>query len=135
MKVHHIGYAVEDILAASKTFAAMGFSILSGICRDNDRNVDIMLLRNGATTIELVAPTTVGSPIDKVLESCGPCCYHICYQVENLEAGRKQLTELHFKAITDMAPAPALGKEDVVFMFNKDVGLIELVGPKSSFPA
>ncbi len=61
MKVHHIGYAVEDILAASKTFAAMGFSILSGICRDNDRNVDIMLLRNGATTIELVAPTTVGS--------------------------------------------------------------------------
>ncbi len=48
---------------------------------------------------------------------------------------RKQLTELHFKAITNMASAPAFGKEDVVFMFNKYVGLIELIGPKSNFPA
>ena len=56
MKIHHLGYAVRDIKNASDAFLGFGFQISSEECFDEHRKVNILFMKNGDTTIELVAP-------------------------------------------------------------------------------
>lgn len=68
MSIHHIGYAVADIEKAYKVFLLMGYEKheTREIVDDYERNVKILMLRNGPVLVELISFLDRGkkSPID-----------------------------------------------------------------------
>ena len=89
MKVHHIGYAVQNIDKALSSFERMGFYKVTDTVRDQIRKVDICFIsdQDNKNMIELIAPFEKGSDVDGVLEKWGgPNPYHICYEVESIDS-------------------------------------------------
>ncbi len=129
MKVHHIGYAVKDIEKAKQSFMKLGYTVEKKTV-DYIRNVVIAFARNDSTIIEMIAPLDNGSPIDNILEKNGAMPYHICYEVKNIEDACKSLKKDGWIILGKPSPAPAISSlEDikVVFLYDKNIGLIELV--------
>ena len=127
MKLHHIGYAVNNILDAIASFKLMGFSLIGDLFSDSRRKVNIALISNGKIVIELIAPNKERSPVNELLERNGPGAYHICYEVNDIQKEIERLKQNKFKVIEDVKEAPALGSAMVAFLYNRHLGLIELV--------
>ncbi|EFV26680.1 glyoxalase/Bleomycin resistance /Dioxygenase superfamily protein [Bacteroides uniformis str. 3978 T3 i] len=80
--------------------------------------------------IELLEPVDENSPINKNLEKNGVCPYHCCYSVENIEDAIARLRKMRFMVVSYPAEAVALNNHRVAFLYNKDIGLIELLEQK-----
>lgn len=126
MKIHHIGYAVNDISIAIKEFEKMGYSF-SEIIRDDSRGVVISFGSNGPYCIELIAPGTDKSPVNNILGKIGPCPYHICYEIENIDEALGELRGKGYIQVSSISPAPAIENKKAVFLNNLTTGLIELL--------
>ena len=127
MTVHHIGYAVPDIDKALVEFAALGWMVCSDVTDDEARQVKIVFMEQSGYKIELVAPLSDESPIKKTLQKGSGTPYHICYEVDNLEAADAELKKAKFIPFKKAAVAPAIGGRRVEFMYAKQNGVIELV--------
>jgi methylmalonyl-CoA/ethylmalonyl-CoA epimerase len=126
MRVHHIGYAVEDLDKAIGSFAALGCSVRHRQI-DRDRNVEIALVENEGVVVELVSPLSAGSPVDGVLARGGAAPYHICYEVDSMSEACGQLRRDGWVVVRKPSPAPAIGGALVAFVYSKAIGLVELV--------
>jgi methylmalonyl-CoA/ethylmalonyl-CoA epimerase len=126
VQVHHIGFAVKDILQALSPFEQLGFHKTGQIIKDSTRKVALCFLENDNYTIELVAPLEKGSPVDYYLKR-GGTPYHLCYETENLTKTLAKLKIDGFVELQESAPAPAIGNQNVAFMFHPRLGLIELL--------
>jgi len=126
MQIDHIGYAVADIRRAADTLSSLGFS-RGEIISDDMRKINICFMTNGGYKIELVSPVAEGSPVDGILKNSGDGPYHICYSTQNLDDEIENLLLQKFKKISEPAEAVAFGGRRVVFLYNRNVGLIELV--------
>jgi len=127
LKVHHIGYAVPSIETAIGEFESLGWSVSSEVTGDAERKVRIVFMKLDNTCIELVAPTADDSPVKKLLQKGSGEPYHICYQVEDVDACVAELKVKRFVLTKKPSPAPAIGGKRVAFLFAKNVGVIELV--------
>ena len=127
MTVHHIGYAVPDIDKALAEFAVLGWKTCSDVTDDEARQVKIVFMEQSGCMIELVAPLSNDSPIKKTLQKGSGTPYHICYEVDNLEAAEAELKKAKFIPFKKAAVAPAIGGRRVEFMYAKQNGVIELV--------
>lgn len=126
-KFHHIGVAVNDIEATALTYEQGGYKRSDSIF-DPIQNVNICwLTKKGMPTIELLAPVDETSPVNKTLEKNGVTPYHTCYVVENIEEAVMQLRKQKYVMVSKPAEAVAFCGSRVCFLFNKNVGLIELV--------
>lgn len=132
LKPHHIGYAVSDINKAIKEFRYLGYYQDGPIIQDESRNVIIAFMKNydeHAGVIELVAPDGEKNPVSVFLANnkamSGP--YHICYVTSDLCKTISFLKRRGFMPITAIAPAIAINGRNVVFLINRDAGMIELV--------
>ena len=126
MKLHHIGYAVSDIMKGIEEFQNMGYQA-GAVTDDLSRNVRIAFLKNDDALIELVAPLGPASPVDGVLASTGATPYHLCYEVKNLEQSIADMKAAGWRVLKRAAPAPAISNSLVAFLWKKSIGLIELV--------
>lgn len=127
MKFHHIGMAVKDIDATASAYELGGYR-MSEIIFDPIQNVDICwLTKEDEPIIELLAPVDETSPVCKILEKNGVTPYHCCYVVENIENTIKELRQEKYVLTSKPAEAVAFKGARVAFLFNKHVGLIELV--------
>ena len=126
MRVHHIGYAVRDIDSALECFCKLGY-VYESQKIDESRRVRIVFIRNNETLVELVAPEGPNSPIDEALKKNGPAPYHICYSVDDIDEQCKKLKNEGWTVLIKKSPAPAIGDASVAFLFNKRVGVIEIV--------
>lgn len=126
MKVHHVGYAVKKLEKAAEAFERLGY-IAGDITEDAGRNVRIMFMENGHERVELVAPNGVSTPVDGVLKNSGPTPYHICYEVPDMSAAVNELKANGWMVIKEPEPAPAIGGAPVTFLYNRHVGIMELV--------
>ena len=127
MRFHHIGYAVFDIVATSSLYEQAGYR-RSATIFDPIQNVKICwLTQKSSPTIELLAPVDENSPVNKTLEKVGVSPYHCCYVVENLEESMAELRKQKFVIVSKPAEAVAFCGSRVCFLYNKNVGLIELV--------
>ena len=130
MNIHHIGYAVHNIDHAIKSFLSLGYSIGNKTI-DTNRKVIIVFVKNGNVKVELIAPLELGSPVEGVLEKNGPTPYHICYKVLNIDDAIKDLMKEGWIVLIKPAVAPAITENEreakVAFLYNKNVGLIELL--------
>ena len=127
MKFHHIGFAVRDIGATAAVYEAAGYR-RSATVFDPLQDVDICwLTKEGEPIVELLAPAGEASPVAKTLEKNGVTPYHCCYVVSNLDDAVKELRRQRYVPVGKPQPAVAFGGSRVCFLYNKNVGLIELV--------
>lgn len=126
-KFHHIGMAVKDIDATAVIYEQGGYKRSASIF-DPIQNVNICwLTKDGMPIVELLAPVDETSPVNKTLEKNGVTPYHTCYVVESIEGAVAQLRRQKYVMVSKPAEAVAFCGSRVCFLFNKNVGLIELV--------
>jgi methylmalonyl-CoA/ethylmalonyl-CoA epimerase len=127
LKFHHIGYAVSDIFATAEYYINAGWK-MTDIQTDEIQNTKIAFLsKNEMPLIELIAPVDDTSPIVKTLDKIGVTPYHVCYEVTNIEQSILELRKQHFIALFRPALAVALNNRKICYLYNKHVGLIELL--------
>lgn len=126
-RFHHIGIAVRDIDATAVLYVNGGYN-RSESFEDKIQNVYICwLTKKGMPTIELLSPVDDKSPVNSTLDKMGVTPYHTCYEVDNMESSIKELRKLKYVLVSKPVEAVAIHGAKVCFLFNKNVGLIELV--------
>ena len=126
-KYHHTGVATKDIKLSAAFYVNIGYS-QSEIVIDDIQNVRICFLSKiNSPLIELVEPINDRSPVNKILEKNGNIPYHFCYEVDDLREAILEMKKLGFIKIINPVPAIAFNNRLICFLFNKDVGLIELL--------
>ena len=131
MKIHHVGYLVKKINKSINAFEALGYKKESEICYDEYRDIDICFMKNDEYRIELVMPKSEKSVVHKMLKKIGISPYHLCYEVEDIEESIKYFTtKKGYILMDEKCKAPAIDNKYVVFLFNKDIGMIELLERK-----
>lgn len=128
-KIHHVGIAVKNLDKAIEVYTAMGYSS-SQVFSDPLQGVRICLLsENDELMVELVTRLNEidRSPVDSILDKNGPTAYHTCYVVAEIEDAINEMKELGFIQVSKLSPAIAFENRRVTFMYNSNVGLIELV--------
>ena len=127
LRFHHIGIACHDIEATKPFYVALGY-VASETVEDPIQNIFICFLdKLGMPKLELLAPVDEQSPVNRTLAASGVTPYHVCYEVEDLDATIKELKGQRFIRVSKPVPACAINNRRVCFLYNKDVGLIELV--------
>jgi methylmalonyl-CoA/ethylmalonyl-CoA epimerase len=134
-KIHHIGYAVQDIEKSTKIFSLLDYKIENKIIDDIERNIKILFIYNSNVNIELIQILDLNkkSPIDFLFKKDfffpgNGIPYHICYSVNNIDKAIDNLNKKsHFLIVQPKAKAIALAENNVIFLLNKDIGIIELL--------
>ena len=127
-KIYHLGYAVEDIEAASR-FYEEHFGARVGEPEEvEEQGIVATMFDVGESKIELVQPTRSDSPVGKFLQKKGEGFHHVAFQVEDLEAALAQLKENGVELI-DEKPRVGAGGARMAFLHPKDAHgvLTELV--------
>lgn len=127
MKIHHIGYIVKNLKKATDDFIGMGYEIESGCFYDEFRKIEIAFLTNNGYRVELVSPKDKDSAIGNLYKKIGNGPYHICYEVQNLKSAVEDMENRGFIVTIEPQCAPAIGDNNVVFMFSANIGMVELV--------
>lgn len=127
LKFHHIGMAVRDLDATATLYEAGGYR-RSAVVEDPVQHVRICWLsKEGAPLVELLASLDDESPVLNILDKVGVSPYHCCYEVDKLEEAVAVLRRQKYALVRRPVEAPALRGSRVCFLFNKNIGLIELV--------
>lgn len=127
MKIHHIGYLVKDISQAVTQFEQIGFMTAGEIVRDGIRKVDIVFLKNGDYTIELISPYESASVVASLMPKYKNTAYHFCYETASIFHEINRLEKEGYKVIDKPEIAPAIANCYTVFLTHPKLGLIELV--------
>ena len=76
LQIDHIGYAVRKMNEAIHEMEPLGY-VFEKTIKDEARNIMITFGNLKESRIELVAPLTDGSPVERILKNLGPMPYHI----------------------------------------------------------
>jgi methylmalonyl-CoA/ethylmalonyl-CoA epimerase len=126
---HHIGVAVRDLSKAIPIYKALfGYELRSGPFDDPIQNVSVCFLSRGEgdPVVELVAPLGPKSPIDGTLKKGGGV-YHVCYQVPDINAAIRHLTERGSLLLSGPVPAVAFEMRQIAWLMTEVDLLVELV--------
>lgn len=127
MKIHHIGYAVHDIKASEASFIILGYKKCSDIVEDDSRKVSILFMKKEGYLIELIAPLNEKSHMYTILKKMGSGPYHVCYEVESIDASIDRLLRNGYILVEKPCAAAAIENRKVAFLFNRDIGMLELL--------
>ena len=128
MKFHHVGIAVQNINEAIHAYQVLGYSQSSAIIHDPIQNVQLCFLdKDGSPTLELVAASSQDSPVTNILAKNGPTPYHNCFEVDNIIESVANLKLCGFRRLSAIVPAIAFENRRICFLYQKEVGLIELL--------
>ena len=117
-RIHHLGYAVEDIDAASK-FYEDNFGASPGEPEVVDeQGVVATMFRVGESSIELVQPTRPNAPVGKFLARRGEGFHHVAFEVENLAVTLAELKRNGVEVI-DEEPRRGAGGTRMAFVHPK----------------
>jgi methylmalonyl-CoA/ethylmalonyl-CoA epimerase len=131
-KIHHLGYAVEDLEAASR-FYKENFGVLPEEPEVvEEQGIVATMFRVGESRVELVQPIYPDSPVAKFLARHGEGFHHVAYQVEDLEAMLAHL-QSNGVELVDEKPRIGAGGTRMAFVHPKDTfgvlsELVELPG-------
>lgn len=124
---HHIGIACRDIAKTQAFYLQMGYTA-SPIVEDPAQHVRISFLeKDGAPRLELLEPLDEQNPVSRTLATVGVTPYHICYEVQDIEAAIAELRGQRFLLVNGPVPACAMDNKRIAFLYQKNTGLIELV--------
>ena len=127
VKFHHFGVACRDIDKTAEEYSALGYS-KGEIVFDPLQNVNICFLSHLAMPlVELLSPVNEDSPVVQILDKNGVTPYHTCYGVDNLEEAIKVFKRSRYVVVSKPKEACAIENRRVAFLYNSDMGLVELV--------
>lgn len=124
---HHIGFAVKSIKLTSQYYLNSGYETTPKIFDSVQQVFICFLSKNGNPTIELIEPISESSPVTETLKKNGVAPYHICYEVNNINEAIIKLQTQNFILVGNPVNAVALENRKICFLYNKDIGLVELV--------
>ena len=132
LKFHHIGIATSNINKAVKVYQSMGYDFNNKIYEDNKQDVRIAFLKlKNHPLIVLVAPLSIKSHLNNIIKKISAGSYHTCYEVNDIEQSVKLLRKKNFIIIRKPVEAIAFDNRKVSFLFNKDIGIVELLESKN----
>ena len=124
---HHIGIVCRDIEKTKPFYLMMGY-MASPVVEDPLQHVRICFLeKGGAPRLELLEPLDEQNPVARTLATAGVTPYHMCYEVQDIEAAIASLREQRFLLVNGPVPACAMDNRRIAFLFQKNTGLVELV--------
>lgn len=127
LKVEHIGLAVKSFEQSIPLFE----QLLSTPCYKTEmvasEKVNTAFFQVGETKIELLESTDPEGVIAKFIEKKGEGMHHIAFEVANIEAEMKRLSDLGFQLLNPM-PKQGADNKLVCFLHPKGTNgvLIEL---------
>ena len=129
MKIHHIGYLVKEIDKSIIQFENLGFMYTDIPIVDKIRDLKILFMYNNDVVIELIQSLSNNSRVSGLLKHYINSPYHFCYETNDMNLSIQMLININgYILIETPSPAPAIyGCPNVTFLFNKDIGLIELI--------
>jgi methylmalonyl-CoA/ethylmalonyl-CoA epimerase len=114
-RIYHLGYAVEDIEAASRFYReSFGVETTQPEVVEEQATV-AATFRVGESMIELVQPTRPDSPVGRFLAKRGEGFHHVAYEVDDLEDALRRLKESGVELI-DERPRSGAGGTRVAFV-------------------
>lgn len=125
--LEHIGIAVKDLQSSIDLFT----KLLNTECYKTEvvesEGVTTAFFKVGDCKVELLEATDADSPVAKFLAKRGEGIHHMAFEVNNIEAEMKRLSEAGFQLMSDM-PKPGADGKIVCFLHPKTSGgvLIEL---------
>lgn len=133
MRFHHVGYAVKDIRRYLDEFLVPMFSpvsITEPVSDPLQRVTVCFAEMPGGMVIELVQPQAGNGSLDAFIGSNRGGLYHLCYEVDRLDAERERFRGKGCLPLGKPLPAAAFQGRRIVFMLTPERDLIELVeGP------
>lgn len=130
MNVHHIGYLVKSVSKAQSAFETLGYTVSKECIMDETRQAYIAFMTLDASCVELISPVNESSPLFPLLKKYKNMPYHLCFSTKDLEQELLHLTQCGWTVITPSAVAPAIDNKQVVFLMNRHIGIMELVGER-----
>jgi methylmalonyl-CoA/ethylmalonyl-CoA epimerase len=126
-KIEHIGIAVKELSVSIPLFEIL----LNTNCYKTEivesENVKTAFFKRGETKIELLESSSADGVIAKYIEKRGEGMHHIAFEVEDIEAEMKRLTQAGFQLLNTV---PKVGADNklVCFLHPKNTNgvLIEL---------
>jgi methylmalonyl-CoA/ethylmalonyl-CoA epimerase len=126
-KIEHIGIAVKDIEVSNKVFATIFGKENYKTEKVESEGVVTSFFQIGESKVELVAATSLDSPIAKYLGRNRESLHHIAFDVEDIEKEMKRLQNAGIRILNEK---PKKGAENklICFLHPKDTNgvLIEL---------
>jgi methylmalonyl-CoA/ethylmalonyl-CoA epimerase len=114
-RIYHLGYAVEDIEAASEFYRENFGAVPGELEVVEEQGIVATMFRVGESQIELVQPTRPDSPVGKFLAKHGEGFHHVAFEVDDL---REALSELKRNGVNliDEEPRRRAGEMKIAFI-------------------
>ncbi|MBI4371547.1 MAG: methylmalonyl-CoA epimerase [Elusimicrobia bacterium] len=126
MKLHHVGVAVRSLEEGIRHYESLGLRLAH---REDvlSQQVKVAFMGEGPY-VELLEPTSAGSPVSKFLDKKGPGQHHVAYAVPDLAAALAREMQAG-RAPIDAAARPGAWGHEVAFLHPRHHGgvLIELL--------
>jgi methylmalonyl-CoA/ethylmalonyl-CoA epimerase len=120
-KIYHLGYAVEDIDAASRFYRENFGAEPTESEVVGEQGIIAAMFRVGESMVELVQPTGPDTPVGRFLARRGEGFHHVAYEVDDLEDALRELRQNGVEIIDE---EPRVGAGDTRMAF---------VHPRSTF--
>lgn len=128
LRFHHIGILTTTLEKAVTAYEELGF-----VCKDMPEDIPsqkvkvCFMYKRGSPLIELIEPSGEDSPLTRFLDKHGPGPYHLCYSCDNLKETLSLLRKSRYQIISPPDDTPAASIASRVFVYKKELGLMELV--------
>jgi methylmalonyl-CoA/ethylmalonyl-CoA epimerase len=134
VKLHHVGYAVASIQDYFTSFLAplVGATELGPVHEDPVQGVRVAFVEvSPGALVELVEPLHESNPVRQFIGSPRGGLYHLCYEVDDLEATIARFRRKRCLPLAAAVPAVAFDGRRIVFMMTPQRDLVELVEAKT----
>lgn len=125
IKLHHIGFVVDDINKNIEMFKIFGFNKKGDIVKDYNQNNYLQMLEDSKENrIELIKSIDEKSSV----YNCKPGIHHLAFTTDNEEEFLKALKENKYgKIFTPNIKAPLFNNNDVFFGLLKNDLIFEII--------
>lgn len=115
LRIHHVGMAVEDLDDAVGTYERLFGASVEHRATVEEQGVEAASVRLGEGRVELMSSLGAETPVGKFLAKRGPGMHHVAYEVADLPAALRRLSDRGAELIDD-EPRPGLFGLQVAFV-------------------
>ena len=115
LRIHHLGVAVADLDEAIGTYERLFGGSVEHRGTLEDQGVQAVSVRVGESRVELMSSLGEETPVGKFLAKRGPGMHHVAYEVDDLPAALRDLSDCGAELI-DEEPRSGLFGLQVAFV-------------------
>tara|TARA_R110002049_G_scaffold234331_2_gene407579 strand:+ start:187 stop:585 length:399 start_codon:yes stop_codon:yes gene_type:complete len=119
MYIDHIGIAVKDIKAATKTYSKILNASPTKTEVVDSEKVETVFFETGESKVELLGPTAPDSVIARYVSKKGEGLHHVAFEVDDIHAELDRLRDEGFTVLNE-EPKDGADNKLVAFVHPKD---------------